>query len=130
MAPPETSLARAANAAQVTLYTLDAGGQRVLGSAVDQGPGLSFANQSDVRADSQDPVFTLAADTGGKALLESNRPELLVADLAQDGRVISVRLALFAEMVKARAWTPATLRAVGGTRGIGVTFLEETFSAL
>src|SRR5262249_15626478 len=26
-------------------------------------------------------------------------------------------------------WTPATLRAVGGTEGVGVTFLEETFSA-
>jgi VWFA-related protein len=77
-------VSRAANAAQVTLYTLDAGGQRVLGSAVDGDRGLSFANQSVVRADAQDPVFALAADTGGKALLESNKPELLVADLAQD----------------------------------------------
>jgi serine/threonine protein kinase/formylglycine-generating enzyme required for sulfatase activity len=52
-----------------------------------------------------------------------------VADLAQDGKVISVRLALFAEMVKGKPWTPATLKAVGGTEGVGVTFLEETFSA-
>jgi hypothetical protein len=52
-----------------------------------------------------------------------------VADLAQDGKVISVRLALFAEMVKGKPWTPATLRQVGGTEGVGVTFLEETFSA-
>jgi VWFA-related protein len=74
----------AANAAQVTLYTLDAGGQRVLGSAGDAGPGLSLVHQGEVRADAQDPVFALAADTGGKALLESNKPELLVADLAQD----------------------------------------------
>jgi formylglycine-generating enzyme required for sulfatase activity len=43
--------------------------------------------------------------------------------------VISVRLALFAEMVKGKLWTPATLREVGGTEGVGVTFLEETFSA-
>jgi formylglycine-generating enzyme required for sulfatase activity len=49
--------------------------------------------------------------------------------LAQDDKVISVRLALFAEMVKGRPWTPATLKAVGGTEGVGVTFLEETFSA-
>ncbi|HEV8241678.1 MAG TPA: VWA domain-containing protein [Thermoanaerobaculia bacterium] len=88
---PSTGLAarlhdvtRAANAAQVTLYTLDAGGQRTLASAVDAGPGLPFANESTVRSDAQDPAFVLAADTGGKALLESNRPELLVADLAQD----------------------------------------------
>jgi formylglycine-generating enzyme required for sulfatase activity len=52
-----------------------------------------------------------------------------VAGLAQDGAVISVRLALFAEMVKGKPWTPATLRQVGGTEGVGVRFLEETFSA-
>jgi hypothetical protein len=48
--------------------------------------------------------------------------------LTQDGRVISVRLSLFADMVKSKPWTPATWREVGGTEGIGVTFLEETFS--
>ena len=52
-----------------------------------------------------------------------------VSGLAQEGKVISVRLALFAEMMKGKAWTPATLKEVGGTEGIGVTFLEETFSA-
>src|SRR5208337_2226607 len=48
---------------------------------------------------------------------------------AQEGKVICVRLALFAEMMKGKTWTPATLKAVGGTEGVGVTFLEETFSA-
>ena len=52
-----------------------------------------------------------------------------ISGLAQDGKIISVRLALFAEMVKGKPWTPATLKAVGGTEGIGLTFLEETFSA-
>src|SRR5262245_11318788 len=51
-----------------------------------------------------------------------------IAGLAQDGRIISVRLALFAEMVKGKPWIPATLREVGGTEGVGLTFLEETFS--
>jgi serine/threonine protein kinase/formylglycine-generating enzyme required for sulfatase activity len=55
--------------------------------------------------------------------------EQAVAGLAREEKVISVRLALFAEMVKARVWHPATLRAVGGMEGVGVTFLEETFSA-
>jgi formylglycine-generating enzyme required for sulfatase activity len=50
-----------------------------------------------------------------------------VAGLSQDGRVICVRLALFADMVKSRPWAPATLREVGGTQGVGVAFLEETF---
>jgi serine/threonine protein kinase/formylglycine-generating enzyme required for sulfatase activity len=53
-----------------------------------------------------------------------------VPGLAQDGKVIPVRLALFAEMVKGKPWTPATLKEVGGTAGVGITFLEETFSTL
>jgi len=52
-----------------------------------------------------------------------------VTELAQDGKVVSVRLALFAEMMKGKPWTPETLRQVGGTEGVGVTFLEETFSS-
>ena len=50
-----------------------------------------------------------------------------ITELAQDGKVVSVRLALFAEMVKSKPWTPATLREVGGAAGVGVSFLEETF---
>ncbi|HEV3166441.1 MAG TPA: serine/threonine-protein kinase, partial [Isosphaeraceae bacterium] len=53
-----------------------------------------------------------------------------INDLAcPDSRIIPVRLTLFAEMVRHRAWTPATLRDLGGIEGIGVTFLEETFCA-
>ena len=52
-----------------------------------------------------------------------------VNGLAEEGKVISVRLALFAEMMKGKPWTPATLKEVGGTKGVGATFLEETFSA-
>jgi formylglycine-generating enzyme required for sulfatase activity/serine/threonine protein kinase len=51
-----------------------------------------------------------------------------VAGLSQDGKVISVRLSLFAEMMKGRPWTPQALREVGGTEGVGLTFLQETFS--
>lgn len=52
-----------------------------------------------------------------------------VTGLSTDGKVISVRLALFAEMVKGKPWTLATLRQLGGISGVGVVFLEETFSA-
>ncbi len=52
-----------------------------------------------------------------------------VAGLAQDGKVICVRLALFAEMMKSRPWTPAALKEVGGTEGVGFTFLEEQFTS-
>ena len=50
-----------------------------------------------------------------------------VQGLAQCGKVICVRLALLAEMLKGRAWDLATLTQVGGAEGLGVTFLEETF---
>ena len=43
-----------------------------------------------------------------------------VAGLAQDGWIVPVRLALFAEMVKGKPWSPATLREVGGMDGVGV----------
>jgi hypothetical protein len=32
-------------------------------------------------------------------------------------------------MVKGKLWTPATLREVGGTEGVGIAFLEETFGS-
>ena len=52
-----------------------------------------------------------------------------VAELGgKDGRVVPVRLILFAEVVRHRPWTAATLSDLGGIEGIGVTFLEETFS--
>src|SRR5262249_31544541 len=40
-----------------------------------------------------------------------------------------IRLVVFAEMIKGRPWTPATLQEVGGTQGVGVAFLEQTFSS-
>jgi serine/threonine protein kinase/formylglycine-generating enzyme required for sulfatase activity len=52
-----------------------------------------------------------------------------VQGLAQEGKVTCVRLALFAEMMKDMPWTPLSLKSVGGTEGVGVAFLEETFSA-
>jgi serine/threonine protein kinase len=52
-----------------------------------------------------------------------------VAGLAERGKVVCVRLALFAEMVKNKPWTPETLDAVGGASGVGLAFLEETFTA-
>ena len=60
------------------------------------------------------------------------RPEFLsrsVQELSEEGKIVGVRLALFAEMTKGKPWTPRTLKEVGGTQGIGATFLEETFSA-
>jgi eukaryotic-like serine/threonine-protein kinase len=49
--------------------------------------------------------------------------------MRSDGTIVPVRLSLFGEMVRGKPWTPATLKEVGGAEGIGVAFLEETFSA-
>jgi formylglycine-generating enzyme required for sulfatase activity len=53
-----------------------------------------------------------------------------VAGLTGDqGRVVPVRLSLFAEVVRSRPWTPATLAELGGTDGIGVKFLDDRFGS-
>src|SRR5262249_44782061 len=52
-----------------------------------------------------------------------------VEGLAQGGRGISVRLALFAGMMKGGVGAPASRGEVGGPEGVGVPFLEETFGA-
>ena len=66
----------------------------------------------------------------GRARRRPRFLERAVKELAgPDGRVIPVRLTLLAEMLRHRDWTTATLRELGGFEGIGVMFLEETFSA-
>lgn len=51
--------------------------------------------------------------------------DAVASGLAQEGKVVSVQLALFAEMVKSKPWTLTTLHEVGGTQGVGVNFLED-----
>jgi serine/threonine protein kinase len=48
-----------------------------------------------------------------------------VDDLSTNGKVIPVRLALFAEMFKNREWSTSTLKDLGGAGGIAITFLED-----
>ena len=70
--------------------------------------------------------------THGIESLTEEEEEFIAAvtnGLATEGKVVSVRLALFAEMVKSKTWTMKTLREVGGTAGVGLNFLEETFGA-
>lgn len=49
----------------------------------------------------------------------------IVGDLAADGPLLPIRIALVVGMLKEKPWTPGTLRSVGGLRGLGVAFLEE-----
>ena len=50
-----------------------------------------------------------------------------VTELSQNGQVIPVHLSVFAEMVKGQEWTPVTLNDLGGSRGLGVKFLDKAF---
>lgn len=52
-----------------------------------------------------------------------------IDDVSEDDKVIPVRLALFAEMVKGKPWTPETLKKIGGTAGVGLMFLDECFTS-
>lgn len=47
--------------------------------------------------------------------------------LSEHERVVPVRLAMFAEMLKARAWTPQTLSEIGGAAGAGTAMLQDLF---
>ncbi len=55
--------------------------------------------------------------------------EHAVEALSDDGWITPVRLCIFAEMVKGQPWTPATLRKVRGTGGLGTVFLEQVFDS-
>jgi formylglycine-generating enzyme required for sulfatase activity/tetratricopeptide (TPR) repeat protein len=61
---------------------------------------------------------------GEKAFLDH-----AVDSLAHDGKVVSVQLALFAEMCKNRPWTETTLAQIGGAEELGTAFLEESLQA-
>lgn len=69
----------------------------------------------------------LDADPNLRTAEQRRFVEQAVHELAQDGWIMPVRLCIFAEMVKSRVWSPATLRDVGGAHGVGAAFLEEVF---
>jgi eukaryotic-like serine/threonine-protein kinase len=74
-------------------------------------------------------AYEVLPQTGDLTKDQNSFLDQAVTGLAQDGRVVPVRLALFAEMVKGKPWSPATLRDLGGMDGVGVKFLEDTFSS-
>lgn len=51
-----------------------------------------------------------------------------IHEIAENGKVICVQLALFADMMKSRPWVPASLQLLGGVKGVGVAMLDETFN--
>jgi serine/threonine protein kinase len=73
---------------------------------------------------------TLPAETMDQTPEQTQFVQQAVAGLASaEGKVICVHLSLFAEMMKGRPWTPKSLKDVGGTKGVGVTFLDEVLGS-
>ncbi len=70
------------------------------------------------------PAETAPLDPANEEFLDA-----AIAELGPEGKIIPVHLALFAEMCKGRPWRLETLKQLGGARGVGVTFLEETFES-
>ena len=60
-----------------------------------------------------------------KEFVDQSVRELAMED--EDGLIAPVRLSLFTQMLSEKEWTPLTLQRVGGAKGVGVRFLEETF---
>ncbi len=79
-------LSTQANAAGVTFYTLEAAGLRApLASSAEQArPTLSATLESDSIANEQDVLFNLASETGGRALLNSNRLQEALVSVGRD----------------------------------------------
>ena len=67
---------------------------------------------------------------GYPAHIHSSQKKFLqaaVSDLAEEGRVIAIRLSLFAELMRESEWTLESLWRLGGLEGLGVGYLEEIF---
>ncbi len=48
-----------------------------------------------------------------------------IDELSRDGRLYPVRLTIFAELVRGHPWNAATMDQLGGTQGIGVSYLDR-----
>jgi eukaryotic-like serine/threonine-protein kinase len=70
-----------------------------------------------------------SAEPGVRSQEQRRFLERAVADLADDGWVIPLRLCIFAEMLKTRRWTLDTLHSLGGAKGLGTAYLQDTFDA-
>ncbi|HQX50585.1 MAG TPA: SUMF1/EgtB/PvdO family nonheme iron enzyme [Planctomycetaceae bacterium] len=108
---------------------------RALDTRIVEGQNYALVDLFDIRHAVR--VLTKFGQAFGK--LPSNASDLsknerafvdeVVTGLALDSKVVPVRLSLFAEMVKSKPWTRATLQQVGDMAGVGVNFLDETFSS-
>ncbi len=108
---------------------------RVLEIPIVEGHNFALVDLFDV--DHAESVLIRFGQALGRLTIDKDRMSVdekrfvgdVCSGLSHDGKVVSVRLSLFAEMIKDKSWTTTTLKQIGGTQGIGVNFLEETFGS-
>jgi len=105
-----------------------------IGVRISEGENAALVDLFDMRHARK--VLGLFADAYGvwenSPVEPTERAQFLddaVSGLAQDDRVICVRIALFCELFQGKPWDLKTLKKAGGVEGVGVLFMEETFSA-
>ena len=105
-----------------------------IGVRISEGENAALVDLFDMRHARK--VLGLFADAYGvwenSPVEPTERAQFLddaVSGLVQDDRVICVRIALFCELFQGKPWDLKTLEKVGGVEGVGVLFMEETFSA-
>lgn len=75
-------------------------------------------------------AFGAISENSDKISVEQNSfLDKAVELLVVDGTVMCVRLALFAQLMSNKPWTPETLQLTGGVTSIGTEFLEATFNS-
>ena len=52
-----------------------------------------------------------------------------IEEISVDGKTSCIKVALLAEILKSQTWAVSTLEGLGGIRGIGVRYLEQTFDS-
>lgn len=70
-----------------------------------------------------------------ESLRELTKTQNAFLDAAIDGlavgdRIVPIQLAAFSEIMKSRDWNTDSLRELGGVKGVGVRFLEESFTTV
>ncbi|MCS7467698.1 protein kinase [Stieleria sp. ICT_E10.1] len=71
----------------------------------------------------------IPAEASARSTSQNRFLDRSIEGLTRDGKVFPVRLALFVEMVKTQPWDEQTIDRMGGIEGVGLQFLEESFSS-
>ncbi|QDV47791.1 Serine/threonine-protein kinase PknB [Stieleria neptunia] len=71
----------------------------------------------------------IPAEIAARSVPQNRFLDRSIEGLTRGGKVFPVRLALFVEMVKTQPWEEQTIDRMGGVEGIGLQFLEESFSS-